>query len=62
MPKCSADKFDKLLVKSMDFSIFLANFTEDLKIEGFSKNVQTLKSEVLHCLINYNPVRSAGIV
>ena len=61
MPKCSTDRFDKLLVKSMDFSIFLANFTEDLKIEESSKNPQPFKSDILYCLINYDPVKSAGL-
>ena len=60
MPECSADKTNKLLVKSMDFSIFLTNFTEDLKIED-SKNAKLVKSDILYSLINHDPIRSAGL-
>ena len=61
MPEHSTDKINKLLVKSMDFNIFLANFTKDLKIEDSFKDTKIVKSDILYNLVNYYPIRCSGL-
>ena len=61
MPEHFVDQLDKFLVKSMDFCKFLVIFTEDLKIEGIPKQTKVVKTDIIHRLVSYNPVRSAGL-
>ena len=61
MPEHFVDQLDKLIVKSMDFCEFLVIFAEDLKIEGIPKQTKVVKTDIIHGLMSYNPVRSAGL-
>ena len=61
MPKTFVNNLDNILVKLVDFCNFLSNFSEDWKIEGIPKDAKIVKTDVLHGVVKYDPIRCSEL-